>query len=109
MSDIEPSSFGNFLKSDAAAHQWHPEQKTPATDWEARIDKLFTEQGGETDPQKRAVLFGEIQQIMADELPVIPVVARHIVTAANAKIGNHEPSPIFPYSLWNADRLFIGQ
>ena len=109
VSDIEPSSFGNFLKSDAAAHQWHPEQKIPATEWEGRIDKLFAKQGGETDPQKRAVLFGEIQKIMADELPVIPVVARHIVTAANTKIGNHSPSPIFPYSLWNADQLFIRQ
>lgn len=107
VSDTEPSSFGNFLKSDAAAHQWHPEQKTPATEWEARIDKLFAEQAGETDPQKRAALFGEIQQIMAQELPVIPVVARHIVSAANTKIGNHAPSPIFPYSLWNADQLFI--
>ena len=109
VSDTEPSSFGNFLKSDAAAHQWQPDQKTPATEWEARIDKLFAEQAGETDPQKRASLFGEIQQIMAEQLPVIPVVSRHIVSAANAKIGNHSPSPVFPYSLWNADKLFIRQ
>jgi peptide/nickel transport system substrate-binding protein len=109
VSDTEPSSFGNFLNSNAAAHQWHPEQKTPATDWEARIDKLFAEQSAESDPQKRAALFGEIQQIMAEQLPVIPVVARHIVTAAHIKIGNHSPSPIFPYSLWNADQLFIKQ
>lgn len=109
VSDIEPSSFGNFLKSEAAAHQWHPDQKTPATEWEAKIDKLFAEQSAEMDPQKRLAIFGEIQQIMADESPVIPLVARHILTAANSKIGNHSPSPIFPYSLWNADSLFIKQ
>ena len=109
LTDVEPSSFANFLRSDAAAHQWCPEQKTPATEWEAKIDKLFTEQAGETDPAKRKALFNEIQQVMADELPVIPIVARHIISATNARVGNHAPSSIFPYSLANADELFVKQ
>lgn len=107
VTDTEPSTFGNFLKSDAAGHQWHPEQRVPATEWEAKIDKLFAEQAGETDPVKRKVLFNEIQQVMADELPVIPIIARHIVSATNVRVGNHSPSSIFPYSLANADELFV--
>lgn len=104
---IDPSSYANFLLSNASVHQWQPSQKSPATEWEAKIDKLFAEQAVEADPAKRAAAFNEIQSIIADELPIIPITARHIVTAANTRIGNYAPSSIFPYSIWNADELFI--
>jgi peptide/nickel transport system substrate-binding protein len=107
LTDLEPSSYAGFLRSDSATHQWRPSQPQPATDWEARIDELVAAQARETDAQKRQALFREIQQIMAEQLPVIPVVARHIVAAAHARVGNYRPSNILPYSLWNADELFI--
>ena len=47
--DIEPSSYANFLLSSAATHQWQPKQKTAATEWEARIDQLFAQQSVERD------------------------------------------------------------
>jgi hypothetical protein len=46
---------------------------------------------------------------MAQETPVVPVVARHIVSAANTRLGNYAPSSIFPYSLWNIDEIYIKQ
>ena len=105
--DLEPSSYSNFLLSNAATHQWQPKQKTPATEWEARIDELFAEQSAERDEAKRKAAFFEIEQIMRREMPTIPIVARHVVAAANSRIGNYHPSPIMPYSLWNVDELFI--
>jgi peptide/nickel transport system substrate-binding protein len=107
--DTEPSSYQNFLLSSAATHQWQPKQKTPATEWEARIDKLFVEQSGERDAAKRLQQFAEIQQILREEMPIIPIAARHVVSAANSRIGNYSPSSILPYSLWNAEELFIKQ
>ena len=107
VSDIEPSSYANFLSSAAATHQWQPNQKVPATDFEKRIDQLFADQARESDPQKRASIFNEIQKIMADEMPVVPIAARHVVSAANSRLGNYSPSPIMPYSLWNAEEMFI--
>lgn len=107
VSGIQPNGYASFLLSSAPTHQWHPNQKTPATEWEAKIDKLFAEQSAETDPKKRAVLFNEIQTIISTELPVIPISARHVVSAANNRVGNFAPSSIFPYSLWNADQIFI--
>lgn len=104
---IEPTSYANFVLSGSSVHQWQPNQKTPATEWEAKVDKLFVEQARETDAAKRAVIFNEIQSILADESPVIPITARHIVTAANTRIGNYAPSGIFPYSIWNASELFV--
>lgn len=109
VSGVEPTTYANFLLSGAGVHQWHPGQKEPATEWEAKIDKLFNEQAGEADAAKRATTFNEIQKIMAEESPVVPIVSRHIVAAANARVGNYSPSPIFPYSIWNADELFVKQ
>ncbi len=105
--DIEPSSYQNFLMSSAATHQWQPKQQTPSTEWEARIDKLFAEQAVERDHSKRLALFAEIQTIMRDEMPVIPIAARHVVSAASSKIGNYSPSSILPFSVWNVDELYI--
>ena len=104
---LEPTTYANFLLSGGSVHQWQPNQKAPATDWESRIDILFAEQSRESDVPKRTAIFNEIQTLMADEVPVIPVAARHIVSAANIRIGNYYPSSMFPYSMWNADELFV--
>ena len=104
---LDPSSYAGLLQSGAAQHQWRPKQDKPATDWEARIDQLYSEQASERDPTVRKQKFNEIQSIMAEEMPTIPIVSRHIVSAANERVGNVSPSTILPFSLWNADRLFI--
>jgi peptide/nickel transport system substrate-binding protein len=109
LTGIEPSGFANFLLSTASSHQWHPSQKTPATEWEARVDKLFAEQATEVDVAKRKQLMFEIQGIFTEEVPIIPIVSRHIVSAANIRIGNHAPSTVLPYSLWNSEELFVKQ
>ena len=103
----DPSSYGGLLQSNAGLHQWRPKQASPATEWEARIDQLYAEQSKERDAAVRKQKFNEIQAIMADEMPIVPVVSRHIVSAANERIGNLSPSTILPFSMWNADRLFI--
>lgn len=107
--DIEPSSYQNFLLSGAGTHQWHPKQKTPATEWEAKIDKLFADQSVELDIDRRHALFNEIQMIMSEEMPVVPVAARHVLAAVNTRIRNYSPSSIFPYSIWNVEELFVVQ
>jgi peptide/nickel transport system substrate-binding protein len=108
-SGVEPTTYANFVLSGSDIHQWQPSQKTPATEWEAKVDKLFAEQAREGDPKKRSAIFNEIQQIFADETPVVPIVARHVITAASNRVGNYSPSPIIPYSIWNAEELFVKQ
>ena len=109
VTDLEPSTFANLLLSSGDAHQWRPNQKSPSTEWEAKVDELFAEQAREFDPEKRKATFREIQRIVAEASPVIPIVSRHVVSAANSRVGNFSPSPMFPYSLWNAAELFIKQ
>lgn len=105
--DTEPSSYQNFLLSSGDLHQWQPDQKTPSTEWEAKIDRLFDEMIGTRDFKARYELFASLQDVMRDELPVIPVVARHVPAAANSKIGNWSPSSILPFSVWNVEELYV--
>ncbi len=107
VTDIEPSSLASFLLSSGSSHQWQPKQKSPSTAWETRVDELFAQQATERDPQKRTDLFSEIQSIFREELPVVPLVSRHVVAASHKRIGNYAPSGITPYSLWNVEDLFV--
>jgi peptide/nickel transport system substrate-binding protein len=107
VSEPDPSSYANFLLSSSPSHQWYPKQARPATAWEARIDALVAEQSRETNSERRRASFREIQAILAEQLPVIPLIARHLTSAANRRVGNHRPSALLPYSLWNAEELFV--
>jgi peptide/nickel transport system substrate-binding protein len=109
VTDLEPSTYANLMLSKGDAHQWRPNQESPSTEWETKIDLLFAEQARESDPEKRKSKFHEIQKIVAEASPVITIVTRHVVSAANSRVGNFSPSPMFPYSMWNAEELFIKQ
>jgi peptide/nickel transport system substrate-binding protein len=109
ISEPDPSSYVNFLSSGSPTRLWRPKQPKPATAWEARIDDLLATQARDTNPDRRRAAFNEIQQIIAEQLPIIPIVARHVSAAANQRVGNYSPSPIYPFSLWNAEELFIRQ
>jgi peptide/nickel transport system substrate-binding protein len=106
---IDPSSFASLLLSNAEVHQWRPNQEKPATEWEAKIDTLFAQQAKETEHAARKKTFDEIQSIMADEMPLIPIVSRHVISGVNQRVGNYSASSILPFSMWNAERLFIKQ
>ncbi|MCA1632393.1 MAG: ABC transporter substrate-binding protein [Acidobacteria bacterium] len=103
----DPSSYADVLRSNSPQHLWSPSQPKPSTEWEARIDELAARQAHETDRERRRAIFRDIQQIMAEQLPLIPIASRHIAVAANARVGNYRPSPLPPFSLWNAEELFV--
>jgi peptide/nickel transport system substrate-binding protein len=105
----DPSSYTDMLRSGSSQHLWHPKQPKPATEWEARLDELNTRQAHEVDRERRRAVFREIQLLMAEHLPLIPIVTRHIAVAANPRVHNYRPSPLPPFSLWNADELFVQQ
>jgi peptide/nickel transport system substrate-binding protein len=109
VTDPDPSTYVNFLRSDSPLCRWRQKQSRPATVWEARINDLLAEQAREMNPDRRRADFNEIQRLLAEQLPVIPIVARHAPVAANQRVGNYRPSAIFPFSLWNAEELFIRQ
>jgi peptide/nickel transport system substrate-binding protein len=109
ISEPDPTAYSNFLSASSQTRLWRPNQSKPATAWEARIDDLISTQARDANPDRRRAAFNEVQQILAEQLPLIPIVARHVSVAANQRVGNHRPSPIIPFSLWNAEELFTSQ
>ena len=108
-SEPDPSSYADMLRSGSPQHFWNPNQPKPATEWEARIDDLTARQAHEVDRERRRAIFRDIQLVMAEQLALIPIVTRHIAVAANTRVGNYRPSPLPPFSLWNAEELFAKQ
>ncbi len=108
-SEPDPSTYADVLRSESAQHFWYPKEPRPATDWEARLDDLTTQQAHEPNVERRRALFRDVQLIVAEQLPIIPIVTRHIAVAANTRLGNYRPSPLPPYSLWNAEELYVRQ
>jgi peptide/nickel transport system substrate-binding protein len=107
VTEPDPSSYANYLSSRSPTCRWRQKKPAPATSWEAKIDDLLAKQAREPNPDLRRAAFNEIQRILAEQLPVIPIVARHLPVAANQRVGNYSPSPVLPYSLWNAEELFV--
>ena len=71
---------------------WNPRQKTPATSWEAAIDSLFDAGVKELDVEKRKVIYGEWQRIVAEQLPMIYTVLPERIFCIANKFGNLNPT-----------------
>jgi peptide/nickel transport system substrate-binding protein len=83
-------------------------QKTPATEWEARIDSLMDAQMRTLDFAQRKKCFDEVQVILAEELPMIYTVAPFACAAIRSDVGNLRPSVLSPYHLtWNLQELYL--
>ena len=106
--DLDPSAQMNIWLSSAANHQWNPSQKTPATPWEAEIDKLMAVQVGSQDRAKRKQCFDRVQQIVADKDPILFLVNPNALSAVSPSVKNVAPAALRPQIYWNADRLDVG-
>jgi peptide/nickel transport system substrate-binding protein len=104
----DPASQMNVLRSSEELHQWFPFQKTPSTEWEARIDSLMDAQMRALDFSQRKKGFDEVQVILAEELPMIYTVAPFAAAAIRSDVGNLRPAVLSPYRLtWNLEELFF--
>jgi peptide/nickel transport system substrate-binding protein len=68
---IFPTQGSNVWPSDGNLHLWHPNQESPATEWEARIDFLYNEGKFTIDFDKAKEIWDEFQLILNDQLPWI--------------------------------------
>jgi len=72
--NIFPSQGSNVWISSGNLHLWNPLQKTPATDWEARVDELYKQASCIVDYQKSFPLWKEYQEIFLEQCPLIYLV-----------------------------------
>jgi peptide/nickel transport system substrate-binding protein len=103
---VEPTDISNVLLSSGAMHFWNPAQKQPATAWEARIDQLIRQQSRTLNEKKRIELFREVQEILLEQRPFIPLVNRNVLVAWQKNLSNLEPANVFPFALWNSWELY---
>ncbi len=87
----DPSSSMNVIKSSSFTHQWFPRQKTPSTEWEARLDYLMDAQMKTLDFAERKKDFDEVQEILAEQVPMIFTVTPMYYAAIRSDIGNVRP------------------
>ena len=106
---LEPSDSMNVLVSSNPMHVWHPSQKEPATKWEKRIDELMLSQVATLDPQVRQRMYREVLRIVADQVPVVPLVHRDALIAGGRRLKNLRPISMFPHGLWNTWELWMDE
>ena len=105
---VDPAESLNVVRSSGFVHQWFPRQKTPATEWEARIDALMESNLKTFDYAERRKFFDEVQVILAEQLPMIPTVAMNAYSAVNRNVGNIRPIVHHHNRLiWNIEELYF--
>jgi peptide/nickel transport system substrate-binding protein len=104
----DPSDSMNVIKSSGFTHQWFPRQKTPSTDWEAKLDQLMDAQMQTLDLADRRKDFNQIQEILSEQMPMIYTVTPMYYAAIRSDIGNVRPSALSYYrATWNAEELYF--
>ncbi len=106
--DIDPNSQIHVWLSSGPSHQWNPGQKSPATAWEAEIDRLMREQASTTDFRKRKAAFDRVQQIAVDQQPFIYLLTKNALSAVSPRLMGANPVALHPRTFWNIDELRIG-
>ncbi len=103
--DPEPNAMMNIWMSSSPNHQWEPSEKTPATPWEAEIDRLMMEQAATADEAERRKAIDRVQQIVADEQPFIYLVYPNALIAVSPKLQGVKPVVLEPRLTWNVEGL----
>ena len=90
LSDVQPdpSSMMNIWLSSSPNHQWNPSEKSPATPWEAEIDRLMRLQAETGDFPARKNAMDRVQAIIADQQPFIYLVYPNVLCAASPSLQN---------------------
>jgi len=104
---LDPAGNLDFWISSGSTHLWNMGQKTPATEWEARIDTIMHEQAATLDANRRHELFNDAQRILAENVPVLYFVAPRLYYAHSRRTTGVVPSVMRPVVLWNADSLGV--
>ena len=105
--DLDPNGQVNVWMSSADLHQWNPAQKSPETEWEAQIDEYLRAQASTLDRAERKADFDKVQEIVADEDPMLYLVDKNALVAVSPKVKNADPVVLTPQTYWNAEYLSL--
>ena len=104
--DVDPNGEINVWSSSGPTHLWRIGAAAPLAPWEREIDDLMQRQLVALDPTARKGLYDRVQVLVAEHLPLIPLVSPNLLVGAKVGLANLRPAILDPYVLWNADELF---
>ena len=103
--ELDPNAVMNVWLSSGDEHQWNPRQKTPATTWEAEIDRLMRAQASNLEEKARKKSFDRVQEIVAEELPFIYLVNKNTLLGISPLLQGVVPAATRPQAYWNVERI----
>jgi peptide/nickel transport system substrate-binding protein len=104
--DVDPNAEMNVWMSSGATHLWNLGEKQPATTWEAEIDELMERQALTLNFEERKKLYDRVQEIVAEQLPLICVASPNILVGSKIGLGNFRPAILDHYTLHNVEEFF---
>jgi peptide/nickel transport system substrate-binding protein len=105
--DADPTPEMNVWLSSGDTHLWHPKESHPANPWEAEIDGLMQQQLITLDYAKRKRLYDRVQEIIAQNVPIICLASPNVLVAAKNRVANFQPAILDSYTLWNVEQLYL--
>jgi len=105
--DLDPDAQMNVWLSSASNHQWNPDQASPATPWEAEIDRLMRVQSSALKPADRKAAFDRVQEIVSREAPFLYLVTKNALVAISPGVRNARPAVLRPQTVWNIETLAV--
>jgi peptide/nickel transport system substrate-binding protein len=105
--DLDPNSVMTVWLSSGDEHAWNPKQKSPATPWEAEIDKMMRAQASAFDKNKRKEYWDKVQKIAWEQEPFIFLVNKDALVAISPNVKNAQPSILPPQAYWNIEELAL--
>ena len=105
--DSDPNAMMNVWLSSSPNHQWNPSEKTPATTWEAEIDRAMQVQASSLKDAERKLAVDRVQQIVADQQPFIYLVYPDALYAVSPRLQGVNPAVLEPGLVWNVESLCL--
>ncbi len=99
----DPNSQMAVWLSSGDNHSWNPNQKTPATQWEAEIDRCMHAQASAVAFKQRKAAWDRVQEIAAEQAPFIYLVNKNALCAVSTKISGVQPVALSPQTYWNVE------
>ena len=96
----DPDLYGALFKTEGRANYFQTENKA--------TDELFNKAAVELDEAKRKELYNELQQAIAEDARIYPIVDNKKILAVNNRIGNVEDAGLIPlYTFEDVSKLTI--
>ncbi len=84
----DPRELRSLLDPQGTLHFFHFSARRQPFEYETRLAQLFDQADRTFDPARRQRIWAEVQELLAEELPLIPILRERFVMLVRGEIGN---------------------